>query len=168
MLKIAITENTDQIKKRAKCLEYLKKHRVDVGLTSKASARSKFLLAIHTRGSPVMRIPPRPVIRPALARETLRAEMAECLMEACEAANNGDLSGTQAGLENAGQRGAEGIREYIDAGIDPPNSPVTLSGGWIYNRVAKKGVLVKGKAGDKPLLDTGALYEDFDYEVTER
>ena len=168
MLKIAITENTDQIKKRAKCLEYLKKHRVDVGLTSKASARSKFLLAIHTRGSPVMRIPPRPVVRPALARETLRAEMAECLMEACEAANNGDLSGTQAGLENAGQRGAEGIREYIDAGIDPPNSPVTLSGGWIYNRVAKKGVLVKGKAGDKPLLDTGALYEDFDYEVTER
>ena len=168
MLKIAITENTDQIKKRAKCLEYLKKHRVDVGLTSKASARSKFLLAIHTRGSPVMRIPPRPVVRPALAKEELRTEMAECLMEACEAANNGDLSGTQAGLENAGQRGAEGIREYIDAGIDPPNSPVTLSGGWIYNRVAKKGVLVKGKAGDKPLLDTGALYEDFDYEVTER
>ena len=168
MLKITVTENTDQIKKRAKCLKYLQTHRVDVGLTSGASARSKLLLAIHTRGSPVMRIPPRPVVRPALARETLRAEMAESLMEACEAANNGDLSGTQAGLENAGQRGAEGIREYIDAGIDPPNSPVTLSGGWIYNRVAKKGVLVKGKAGDKPLLDTGALYEDFDYEVTER
>ena len=168
MLKITVTENTDQIKKRAKCLKYLQTHRVDVGLTSGASARSKFLLAIHTRGSPVMRIPPRPVVRPALARETLRAEMAECLMEACEAANNGDLSGTQAGLENAGQRGAEGIREYIDAGIDPPNSPVTLSGGWIYNRVAKKGVLVKGKTGDKPLLDTGALYNDFDYEVTER
>ena len=168
MLKITVTENTDQIKKRAKCLKYLQTHRVDVGLTSGASARSKFLLAIHTRGSPVMRIPPRPVVRPALAGEKLRAEMAECLMEACEAANNGDLSGTQAGLENAGQRGAEGIREYIDAGIDPPNSPVTLSGGWIYNRVAKKGVLVKGKAGDKPLLDTGALYEDFDYEVTER
>ena len=168
MLKITITENTDQIKKRAKCLEYLKKHRVDVGLTSKASARSKFLLAIHTRGSPVMRIPPRPVVRPALAKEELRTEMAECLMESCEAAAKGDLPGTQAGLENAGKRGADGIREYIDAGIAPPNSPVTLSGGWIYNRVAKKGVLVKGKAGDKPLLDTGALYEDFDYEVTER
>ena len=168
MLKIIITENTDQIKKRAKCLEYLQKHRVYVGLTSGASARSKFLLAIHTRGSPVMRIPPRPVVRPALARETLRAEMAECLMESCEAAAKGDIPGTQAGLENAGKRGADGIREYIDAGISPPNSPVTLSGGWIYNRVAKKGVLVKGKAGDKPLLDTGALYNDFDYEVTER
>lgn len=168
MLKITVTENTDQIKKRAKCLKYLQTHRVDVGLTSKASTRSKFLLAIHTRGSPVMRIPPRPVVRPALARETLRAEMAESLIESCEAAAKGDLPGTQAGLENAGQRGADGIREYIDAGISPPNSPVTLSGGWIYNRVAQKGVPVKGKAGDKPLLDTGALYNDFDYEVTER
>ncbi len=168
MLKITVTENTDQIKKRAKCLKYLQTHRVDVGLTSGASARSKFLLAIHTRGSPVMRIPPRPVVRPALARETLRAEMAESLIESCEAAAKGDLPGTQAGLENAGQRGADGIREYINAGISPPNSPVTLSGGWIYNRVAKKGVPVKGKTGDKPLLDTGALYNDFDYEVTER
>ena len=168
MLKIIITEDTEKIVKRAKCLKFLQKHRVDVGLTSKASARSKFLLGIHTRGSPIMRIPPRPVVRPALAKEALRAEMVECLITSCEAASKGDLSGTQAGLENAGQRGADGIREYIDAGISPPNSPVTLSGGWIYNRVAKKGVLVKGKAGDKPLLDTGALYEDFDYEVTER
>ena len=54
----------------------------------------------------------------------------------------------------------------IDTSI--PNSPVTLSGGWIYNRVAKKGVLVEGKAGDKPMLDTGALYEDFDWEITAR
>ena len=167
-LSLKFTEDTELLEKRDECLDYLRKHKVDVGLTSSASARSRFLLGIHSHGSPIMRIPPRPVVRPALAKEELRTEMAECLMEACEAANNGDLSGTQAGLENAGQRGAEGIREYIDAGIDPPNSPVTLSGGWIYNRVAKKGVLVKGKAGDKPLLDTGALYEDFDYEVTER
>ena len=43
-----------------------------------------------------------------------------------------------------------------------------LSGGWIYNRVAKKGVLVSGKAGDKPMFDTGSLYNDFDYEITSR
>ena len=168
MLKITITENTDQIKKRAKCLKYLQTHRVDVGLTSGASARSKFLLAIHTRGSPVMRIPPRPVVRPALAKETLRAEMAESLMESCEAAAKGDLYGMQAGLEKAGQRGADGIREYIDAGIDPPNAPVTLAGGWIRNRAAGKSVLVKGKSGTTPLVDTGQLYDDFGYEVTER
>ena len=57
---------------------------------------------------------------------------------------------------------------YIDEGISPPNAPVTLSGGWIYNRVAKKGVLVGGKSGSTPMKDTEALYNDFDYEIKER
>ena len=165
MLSLKITEDTGLREKREKCLDWLRKHRVDVGLTSGASARSRFLLRIHTHGSPVMRIPPRPVVAPALAQESLRAEMGKKLLASCEAAYRGDLSGTRAGLEAAGQRGAEGIREYIDAGIDPPNSPVTLSGGWIYNRVAKKGVPVSGKNGSTPMKDTGALYDDFDYEV---
>ena len=167
-LSLKMTENTESLRKRQKCLDYLRRHRVDVGLTSSASARSRFLLGIHTRGSPIMRIPPRPVVKPALAEESLRAEMADKLAEACEAAMNGDLSGTEQGLKDAGQRGADGIREYIDQGIPPPNAPVTLSGGWIYNRVAKKGVLVKGKSGTTPLVDTGQLRDDFDYEVTER
>ena len=168
MIKLTVTEDTDLLDKRKKCLEWLRKHKVDVGLTSTASGRSKFLLGIHTRGSPIMRIPPRPVVQPALAQENLRAEMGEIMMSSCEAAFTGDLSGTKAGLEEAGQRGADGIREYIDAGISPPNSPVTLSGGWIYNRVARKGVLVSGKNGDTPMKDTGALYNDFDWELTER
>ncbi|MCR5566103.1 MAG: hypothetical protein K6F61_04570 [Clostridiales bacterium] len=141
---------------------------MDVGLTSSVSGRSRFLLGIHTRGSPIMRIPPRPVVEPALAQESLKEEMGECLFASCEAAMEGDLAGVQQGLENAGQRGADGIREYIDGGIDPPNSPVTLSGGWIYNRVAKKGVLVGGKSGSTPMKDTEALYNDFDWEITGR
>ncbi len=168
MISLKITEDTDLLESRDKCLDWLRTHKVDVGLTSSASGRSLFLLGIHTRGSPVMRIPPRPVVQPALAQESLKSEMGEKMLSSCEAAMEGDLSGTQRGLEDAGQRGADGIREYIDAGISPPNSPVTLSGGWIYNRVAKKGVLVKGKAGDKPMFDTGALYNDFDYEITGR
>ena len=168
MLKFTFTEDTDLLEKREACLDWLRRHKVDVGLTSHASGRSVFLLAIHTRGSPVMRIPPRPVVGPALAKESLREEMGAFLLESCQAAMAGDLSGTQKGLEEAGQRGADGIREYIDEGISPPNSPVTLSGGWIYNRVAKKGVLVSGKSGDKPMKDTGALYNDFDWEITGR
>ena len=168
MISLKIKEDTGRQDGRAKCLDWLRRHKVCVGLASSASERSRFLLAIHTRGSPLMRIPPRPVVQPALAQEQLRAEMADCLTEACEAAEDGSLSGTRAGLEKAGQRGANGIREYIDAGIAPPNAPVTLSGGWIYNRVAKKGVLVKGKSGTTPLVDTGELYNDFDYEIKER
>ena len=167
-LTLKMTEDTERLEKRDECLKYLRENKVDVGLTSHASGRSLFLLGIHTRGSPIMHIPPRPVVDPALHREGLQQEMSDILLTSCEAAMEGDLAGTQKGLEEAGQRGADGIREYIDEGISPPNSPVTLSGGWIYNRVAKKGVLVSGKSGDKPMKDTGALYEDFDWEITGR
>lgn len=167
-LSLKMTEDTERLEKREKCLEFLRKNKVDVGLTSKASGRSRFLLGIHTRGSPVMHIPPRPVVAPALAKESLKTEMGDFLLESCQAAFDGDMAGTVAGMEGCGQRGADGIREYIDGGIGPPNAPVTLSGGWIYNRVAKKGVLVSGKAGAKPMFDTGALYNDFDYEITSR
>ena len=167
-IRLTVKENTGRIGNREKCLEWLRRHQADVGLTSSASGRSRFLLRIHTHGSPVMRIPPRPVVRPALAREALRAEMAAEIAASCRAALEGDFAGTKAGLETAGQRGADGIREYIDGGIDPPDAPVTLSGGWIYNRAAKKGVPVRGKAGSTPLKDTEQLYHDFDWEITER
>ena len=168
MISLKVNKNTELLEKRIKCLEYLLKHRVDVGLTSSASDRSRFLLGIHTHGSPVMRIPARPVVQPALSQEGLRAEMAEKMAEACEAAKKGDLEGTKKGLEEAGQRGADGIREYIDAGIPPPNATVTLTGGWVYNRVAKKGVQVKAKSGSTPLVDTGQLRDDFDWEIKEK
>ena len=42
---------------------------------------------------------------------------------------------------------------------------MTVSGGWIWNRAAKKAVYVPGKGINKPLFDTGALYDAFDYEV---
>ena len=167
-LTLKITEDTEHIEKQQECLDYLRKNKVDVGLTSHASGRSFFLLGIHTRGSPIMHIPPRPVVQPALAQESLKNEMGEKMLSSCEAAMEGDLAGTRKGLEDAGQRGADSIREYIDEGIPPPNAPVTLSGGWIYNRVAKKGVLVSGKSGSTPMKDTEALYNDFDWEITGR
>ena len=66
-LALKITEDTVRIENREKCLDFLRENQVDVGLTSKASGRSRFLLGIHTHGSPVMHIPPRPVVQPALA-----------------------------------------------------------------------------------------------------
>ena len=168
MLSLKLTEAMELLQKRLQCLDYLNRHKVDVGLTSSASGRSRFLLNIHTHGSPIMHIPPRPVVEPALAQVSVKGEMAAAMARACEAAAKGDLAGTKAGMEASGQKGADGIRAYIDAGIDPPNAPVTLSGGWIYNRVAKKGVRVSGKQGSTPLKDTGALYNDFDWEIVEK
>ena len=166
-LSISFTEDTEKIENRRKCLEFMAKHRVDVGLTSKASGRSKFLLAIHTHGAPVMRVPPRPVVQPALHQGDVQAEMGACALDACEAAMDGDFAAVSGAFEAIGQAGVDGIHSYIDGGIPPPNSPVTFSGGWIFNRVARKGVLVSGKGSSTPLVDTGALYNDFSYEIRE-
>ena len=167
-LTLKMTEDTELMENRDKCLDFLRKNKVDVGLTSSASGRSFFLMGIHSRGAPVMHIPPWPIMPQAVERDDLKIEMREYLLDACEAAFDGDLAGTVAGMENCGQRGADGIREYINGGIPPPNSPVTLGGGWIYNRVAKVGVHVGGKSGSTPMKDTAQLYNDFDYEITGR
>lgn len=154
--------------KRFDALKKLAESQVDVGLTSSASGRSRFLMAIHENGCPVMRIPARPVIRPALDSEQAREEMTVAMVSAIAAALAGDVSGVDDALNRSGEAGVDAIHRYIDAGVPPPNSPVTINGGWIYNRVAKKGVPVGGKGFDKPLYDTGQLYNDFDYEVKKR
>ena len=167
-MKFTLSENTDQISSRLRCLEKLKNTTVEVGLPEDASSRSRFLLALHERGSPIMHIPPRPVIGPGLSRPETRQAMTEALTAAVTAAHEGDEAAAQVGLEACGQAGADGIRAYIDSGIQPGNSPVTVSGGWVYNRVAKTGVPVRGKGFDKPLYETGELYEAFSWEVKTR
>ena len=127
MINLFITENTEKLQDRLQCLKYLATHTVEVGLTSSASGRSPALLAIHEHGSPAMHIPARPVVKPALAKPSVRAEMGQAMMKACAAALDGDPDGVTAALEESGRAGVDGIHAYIDAGIPPPNAPVTLT-----------------------------------------
>ena len=167
-MKFTFVEDTGKIEKIFQGIKTLGATEVEVGLPPSAGGKLAFILGVQEHGSPIMRIPPRPVIGPGLAQEDVRAEMAEGLMQAAEAALDGDEDGIAAGFEAAGKAGADGIRAYIDAGVAPPNSPVTVSGGWIWNRVAKKGVPVAGKGFNKPLYRTGELYGAFDFEVKRR
>ena len=125
----------------------------------------QFILAVQEHGSPVMHIPARPVIQPALSRPETRQAMAEAMKSAVRAAWEG--KDPRPALEAAGQAGADGIRAYIDSHIPPPNAPATVEGGWVYNRKARKAVYVPGKGFNKPLYDTGTLYDAFGYEIEE-
>ena len=167
-MKLTFSEDPALWESRFAALKVLATSQVDVGLTSSASGRSRFLLAIHENGCPVMRIPARPVVEPALRSEEARAPMREAAMEALSAVMAGDASGVTAALKNAGKAGVAALHDYMNGGIPPPNSPVTVSGGWIYNRVAKKGVSVGGKGFNLPLINSGALRNDFDYEIMGR
>ena len=164
-MKLEIKDNSDELTERLQKMQRLGKVKVKVGLPDSAGAHLRFILAIQEHGAPVMRIPSRRVVGPALENESTRGKMAEAMANALRASWHGDVDGAQAALEEAGKMGADGIRKYIDAGISPPNSPVTVSGGWIWNRIAKKGVFVAGKGFNKPLYDTGELYNAFGYEI---
>ena len=166
-MKLTIHDDPEQLEQRIRALQKLKTMKVKVGLPASAGDRLRFILAVQEHGSPMMRIPSRPVIRPALAKPETRSAMATEMKKAVQAAWAGDDDAARSALESAGQAGADGIRAYIDAGIPPPNSPATVNGGWIYNRAAKKGVYVPGKGFNKPLFDTGALYDAFGYEIDE-
>ena len=164
-MRITIHDDPDMLEKRLRALQKLKNTTVKVGLPEEAGGRLHFILAVQERGSPLMHIPSRPVITPALRRPETRQQMAEAMKDAVRAAWKGE--DPRPALEAAGQAGADGIRAYIDSHIPPPNSPATVNGGWIYNRKAKKGAYVTGKGFDKPLFDTGTLYNAFDYELEE-
>ena len=164
-MKLMIHDDPEALEKRIRALQKLKAMRVKVGLPSKAGGRLCLILAVQEHGSPILRIPARPVIRPALARPETRSAMAEAMKDAVRAAWNGE--DPRPSMKAAGQAGADGIRAYIDSGIPPPSSPVTVNGGWMYNRAAHKSVYVPGKGFNKPLFDTGALYDAFDYEIEE-
>lgn len=164
-MNLSLSEHLTDLEKSLAVFEYLASAELQVGLPASASGRSRFVLGIQEHGAPVMHIPARPVIEPALSQDSVVEAMAEAGAQAVLAAVDGDLSGAKAALEQAGQAGADGIRAYIDSGISPGNSPKTISGGWIWNRVARKGVLIPGKGFDKPLYDTGELYGSFGYEI---
>ncbi len=167
-MKISFSDDESFWEKRLSALEVLASSQVDVGLTSSASARSRMLLAIHEHGAPAMRIPARPVIRPALSTEKARSAMTAAMLDAISNALSGDESAAVSSLESVGEAGVKAIRDYIEAGVPPPNAPLTVSGGWIRNRISHKPVYVEGKGFNKPLYDTGQLYNDFDYEVKKR
>ena len=165
---LKISEATGKLQDRLQCLRYLATHTVEVGLTSTASERSRALLAIHEHGAPAMHIPARPVVKPALAQASVKAEMSAAMQKACAAANDGDLPGVTSSLEDAGKAGVDGIHAYIDKGIPPPNAPITLEGGWMRNPVSGKPTYIKGKSGTTTLVDTGQLYNDFDWEIRKK
>jgi hypothetical protein len=107
------------------------------------------LLYIHTAGSPVRHIPPRPVLEPAIAapgnKEAIAAELAAALKASLEY-NNSEAIRRMKRAGMAAQNAARGW--FTDARNNwPPNAPRTI----------------REKGSDRPLIDTGALRQAITY-----
>lgn len=110
------------------------------------------LLYIHTNGSPLRRIPARPVIEPALKAN--RGKIMEQYNKAVLAASRGNDTELSAALIRTGLAGQNAARDWFTNPRNgwAPNSPLTI---------ARKG-------SSRPLIDTGTLRKSIIYVVRGR
>ncbi|GLG01828.1 hypothetical protein Alches_18690 [Alicyclobacillus hesperidum subsp. aegles] len=104
-------------------------------------------LFIHEHGSALWKIPPRPVLEPAIDHS--KDVIADQLRQATLAAlNGGDV---QSQLRKAGEIGMQAARDWF---VNPLNE-------WPANAPST----VKQKGSDRPLIDTGNLRQSITYVV---
>jgi hypothetical protein len=109
------------------------------------------LLFIHSKGSPIRHIPPRPVLEPAIAAEDNLKKITYQLVEADKAALAGNMALARQRVGKAGLAGQNAARGWF---TDPRNA-------WAPNRPAT----IRHKGSDRPLIDTGALRAAITYVV---
>jgi hypothetical protein len=101
------------------------------------------LLFIHTKGSPLKRIPARPVLEPAVKADGNREPIARELAASAKASLAGDKQEAVRRMERAALVGQNAARRWF---TDPRN-------GWAPNAPST----IRRKGSDRPLIDTGAL-----------
>lgn len=101
------------------------------------------LMFIHTHGSPVRNIPPRPVIEPAIEAEDNKAMITDELEAAARMALSGKVPEAMRHLKLAGQTGATAAREWFE---DPRNN-------WSPNAMATVRAKLSKKFKSKKKLD---------------
>ena len=101
------------------------------------------LLFIHTKGSPLRRIPARPVLEPAIEAEGNKQAIASELAGSVKASLAGDKEGSVKKMKRAALAGQNAARGWFTDSRNhwAPNAPGTI----------------KRKGSDRPLIDTGAL-----------
>lgn len=132
------------------------------------------LMYIHTHGSPVRNIPPRPVIEPAIEAQGNKGPIADELAKAAKEVLNGNPSEAVRHLEKAGMTGMNSARAWFE---DPRNNWAPNTRATALHKLrklkgrARKEALAKLAGGSvpegvsRPLVDTGELRKSITYVV---
>ena len=160
-IKIEKVESIDQFKK---IKEFVENNELYIGIPQETSSRKQDneitnaeLLFIHTFGSPVNNIPPRPVIEPAIKNSKER--IAKMMGNALKTAMSGNYQGAVDELKKVGMLAQNKCRAWFTDERNgwKPNAPS------VYRRKLKKG-----STDPKPLIDTGELRKSITYFVKTR
>jgi hypothetical protein len=156
----SVKKNDADYKTIMDAIAFLKKYEVCIGIPESTAKRrdekgtpvnNAELLFIHTNGSPVNNIPPRPVLEPAIQKNQER--VSANLKKAVDAAVQGRQKDIMSALEMAGMDGQNIARYYFTSSLNewPPNSQETIDR--------------KGSA--RPLIDTDEMRKSITYVVRE-
>ena len=117
------------------------------------------LLYLHEQGVPSHNIPPRPVLKPAIAREDVKGKIETLMRDAAESALvDGNVDNAKVCFEKAGMVGRDACKKYITEGTHlTPNAPSTIE------RKMEKGNNKKG--APVPLVDTASMLNSITYAV---
>ena len=109
-------------------------------------------LYIREHGSPMLSIPPRPVLQPAI--EDNKEYIGQLLAEAGKAILQGDAAAGETKLHNAGDFAAAAAQGWFENPQNgwPPNSPRTI----------------RRKGSDQLLVDTGEMRKAITYVVRDK
>lgn len=161
MAKVEVEVTFDNYKKVMKGLDFLEKSGVYVGIPESETSRpddktvtNAELLFIHTNGSPVNNVPARPVIEPALEKDSDR--LSKMMEKVVLSALENDFEKAEKNLKLTGMRGQNVSRAWFTDPENkwPPNSPSV-------ERAKRK----KGSTNPRPLIDTGELRKSITYVV---
>jgi hypothetical protein len=174
-LKVKKQDNTASMLQRVSSLE---KQEVYVGVTQPKSTRQEAkhsltlpggikakavdtsainnaqLAFIHTNGSPLKGIPPRPIIQPAIQAPGNKEPIMAELCQAAQATLQGATAQAANHLKRAGMTAQNAVRAWF---TDARN-------GWAPNRPST----IKAKGSDRPLIDTAQLRKAMTYVVKEK
>lgn len=156
---VKFKENANLIGNLLKGWNYIRKTEVVVGITEESNASREgidnaSLLYLHENGIPSHNIPPRPVLKPAIAQEDVRKQIQELLRAGMSAALlQGDTGKAEQMYSRAGMVGRAACQKYITDGSNlAPNAPSTI----------------ERKGSSKPLIDTGSMLGSITYAVRKK
>lgn len=159
-MKFDIHEEANNMSKILESMQFIRDHDVYVGIQQKDTSRedddvtNAELLFIHTNGSPVNNIPPRPVIEPAIRSD--RKRLSSMMKQAAKYALDGMKSEALMQLELVGTRGRDISKRWF---VNPDNN-------WPPNSEAvQERKRRKGATNPRPLIDTGELRNSISYFV---
>ena len=177
-----IGKNVDETNAMLDRVKALSNIQVLVGIPEEKSGRKSGgvnnaeLLYIHTHGSPLHRIPKRPVIEPAIEAEDNKANITEDLGNAARSALDGKTQETMTHLNEAGMTGQNAARAWFEDSRNgwPKNTEETakrklnkLQGKnkQRFNEQISAGASITDSDVSRPLVDTGQLRKAIVYVV---